>query len=814
MKVSLSWLREYVNVDAPIADIVKTFVETGTEVDRVHRGPEGVVVARITALKAVPKSTRGVRFADLDCGEEKPVRVLTGAPNVKVGDLVPWAKPGAVLPGWDKPLGIKTVLGHKSPGMLCSGVELGINDNADGIWILKEGIPGAPLHDVLEFDTVLTVEVTPNRPDSMCHLGLARELGAGFGEEVQPPRTAVPEALMSSMQAEARASVRVNTEGCRRFAVRILEGLAVSPSPDWLQRRLRVVGLRPINNIVDITNFVACEMGQPLHAFDLDKFIAAGGNDTASVVVRDARPGEGIELLDGTTRELSDGDLLVCSGDVPASLAGVMGGTATAVDAQTKRVLLESAAWDGVTVRATSRRLGLRSDASTLFEKGLSDAVVVSVLDRAAGLIAELGNGHVLQGVVDVWEHPLPILEPIDCEASALSSILGYEVDPGEASSVLAHLGFAAELRGQLIVATPPKFRRDVTNLADVAEEVGRVLGYDRVPSTLPGRRVQVKTLAAEPSIDELCRDLLLGAGFDEAITWSFVSPKSIQRLHGIGGDRKPIAVINPLNEEWSAMRTTLLPGLCETLTTNVNYGASNVALFEIGRVFWEGERKGLATGSTPDGHDAKLKPLPAEPLVVGLASHSDNAQASAGALLHAEATLKAVAEQIGGTTLTVEPAEVAGLHPGRTASLKLGDTVVGLLGELTAQTADGFGIRGRATVGEVRLDLIAPSIRSVRYRHPPRFPAVVQDLAVVVDETARAGGALAAISEAGGNVLENAALYDEFHNQRIGEGKKGWTFRLTFRAPDHTLTSEEAKVVQDAIAVALNVRCGATVRR
>jgi len=814
MKVSLNWLREYVSVDASIADIVKTFVETGTEVDRVHRGPEGVVVARIIALKAVPKSTRGVQFADLDRGEQEPVRVLTGAPNVKVGDLVPWAKPGAVLPGHDEPLRVETVLGHKSPGMLCSGAELGVNGDADGILILKEGVPGAPLHEVLDFDTVLTVEVTPNRPDSMCHLGLARELAAGLGEEVHPPRITVPEALMSSMQTESRVSVTINTEGCRRFAVRVIEGLVVSPSPRWLQNRLHAIGLRPINNIVDVTNYVTYEMGQPLHAFDLDKFIAAGDKETARVVVRDAKPGEKIDLLDDSTRELHKGDLLVCTGDVPASLAGVMGGMATAVDSQTKRVLLESAAWNGVAVRATSRRLGLRSDASTLFEKGLSDAVVASVLDRAAGLIAELANGHVLQGVVDAWDHPLPSLEPITCQMSALSAILGYDVDAGEATNVLARLGFATELSDDVVITTPPDFRRDVSNVADVAEEVGRILGYDRVPSTLPGRRVPVKTFAAEPSTEELSRDLLLGAGFDEAITWSFVSPKSIARLRGIGGEREPLAVINPLSEEWSAMRTSLLPGLCEILTTNINNGSSDIALFEIGRVFWDGERKGLAAGSTPDGFDAKLKPLPGEPLVLGMAMHSDDAEASAAALMHAEASLKAVAEQIGGNQLRVEPAEVPGLHPGRSATLKVGDTVVGLLGELTGKTADGFGIRARATVGEVRLDLIAPSVRIVRYRHPPRFPAVIQDLAVVVDESVRAGTALAAISEAGGNLLEKSELYDEFRDRRIGVDKKGWTFRLTFRAHDHTLTSEEAKVAQDAIAVALNVRCGANVRR
>jgi len=434
VKFSLRWLRDYATLDAPVATIVKALVDTGTEVGSVELGGEGLVVARITSVAPVPGSSH-LQFADLDLGREVPaslaaftvvpgtVRVLTGAPNVKAGDLVPYAPPGTRPPAMDERLGVKTIRGHKSPGMLCSAIELGVGEDADGILILDEGIPGQALAEVLTLDTVLDLDVTTNRPDCLCHVGIARELAAALGEALNEPPVTIPDELMSATSAELRAQVRIEDPGgCPRFAARVIEGVAVGPSPAWLRQRLRAVGLRPINNIVDVTNFVLHELGQPLHAFDLDRFVEAGGGKLADVVVRRAAPGTHLDDLLGTDRELTAEDLVVCSGETPASIAGVIGGGSTAVTDATRAVLLEAANWDGPTIRATSKRLGLRTDASTLFEKGLSDRLPPVALDRAAALIAELSGGHVLSGTIDEWPRPLPELGPIALSADNAAS--------------------------------------------------------------------------------------------------------------------------------------------------------------------------------------------------------------------------------------------------------------------------------------------------------------------------------------------------------------------------------------------------------
>ena len=597
MKISLEWLRQYADLDAPVASLGQALIDTGTEVDRVHQGPEGVVVARVLSLQPVPESTKGVQLAEIDAGRDTPVQLLTGAPNLAVGNLVPWAPPGTWLPGWPEPLGVRAMFGGKyhSPGMLCSASELGVGDDAEGILILDEGIAGQPLREALDLDTVFEVDITPNRPDTMCHLGLARELTAALGERLRTPDDGIPDVVMSAVSSQGKVELDVRADGCARFTLRVIENVVVGPSPEWLQRRLRAIGLRPINNVVDITNYIAHEQGQPLHAFDLDRFVGSDGGAaidgavTAEVVVREARDGEKLLCLDGAERELGGGDLVVCSGDRPVSLAGIIGGAETAVDQSTRNILLESAAWDGVAIRATSRRLSLRTDASALFEKGLSDTIVLPALDRAAAMIADLGQGHVLRDVVDDWHAPRPAIAAIDVDIEHVTDLLGYAVDPSEAATVLAQLAFTVTQNGTRLEVTPPHFRRDVLIAEDVVEEVGRLLGYDRVPSTLPGRRAPIVSLAPDAPVEDRIRDILLGAGFDEAITWSFVAPDSIRAVHGLGGERVPIPLQNPLSEDWSVLRTSLLPGICGALATNINHGTDDVALFEMGRVFWEG---------------------------------------------------------------------------------------------------------------------------------------------------------------------------------------------------------------------------------
>jgi phenylalanyl-tRNA synthetase beta chain len=829
MKFSLRWLRDYATLDAPVATIVKALVDTGSEVGAVDVGGDGLVVARIVTVEPVPGSSH-LQFADLDLGGDVApalaafsvvpgtVRVLTGAPNVKAGQLVPYAPPGTRPPAVDERLGVKTIRGHKSPGMLCSAIELGVGEDADGILILDDGRPGQPIAEVLTLDTVLDLDITTNRPDCLCHVGIARELAAALGETLNEPPVGVPDEFLSATSAELRAHVRVeDPEGCPRFEARVIEGIVVGPSPGWLRQRLRAVGLRPINNVVDITNFVLHELGQPLHAFDFDRFVEAGGAKTADVVVRRARGGEHVVDLLGTERVLSAEDLVVCSGTVPASIAGIIGGSATAVTDATRTVLLEAATWDGPTIRATSKRLGLRTDASTLFEKGLSDRIPPIALDRAAALIAELSGGHVLGGVIDAWPRPLPQLGPIELTARFTGNLLGIPIDATEIATILAHLGFAVEQDGATLTVMPPSFRRDVSLPEDLVEEVGRMIGYARIPSTLPGRRVEVTTTAAPPPVEDSIRDVCAGAGFDEAITLAFVGPSDARILPGLGRDRAPIPLRNPLSEEWSVMRTSQLPRLCAALAANVNRGTADVMLFELGRVYWEGERVGLAAGSTPDDADLALVPLPLEPELLSLAVHvaSGSADDSAQAIRRVQAVFQRIAEDLDGAQLRANPSEESGLHPGRSASLSVGGDSVGILGELTFETTAAFEIRGRVAVGELRIDAIAPSPpRPQRYAQPPRFPSIVQDLAVTVPADRRAGDALDAIRDAHEPLLESAGLYDEYRGRGLPAGRKGWTFRLTFRAPDRTLTGEEAQRAQEAIATALAERCDAEIRR
>jgi phenylalanyl-tRNA synthetase beta chain len=822
VKVSLRWMRDYAVLDASLSTLVQTLVDTGTEVDDVRRDAEGAVVARVLELTPIPESTHGVRVADIDAGGPEPVRLVTGAPNVRPGDLVVWAPPGTRLPGWDQPLGTRVLFRrYESPGMLCSEVELGIGDDADGLLILDHGVPGQPAAEVLDLDAVLEVEVTPNRPDCLCHLGLARELTAALGESLDEPPTAVPAALASVSPVENRVSVRVeDPDGCPRFVVRVIEDVDVRPSPGWLQRRLRAAGLAPINNVVDVTNFVMLEWGQPLHAFDLDRFRRAmpGGGEAVRVVVRRAQPGERILDLGGREHALEPHDLVVCAGERPVSVAGVIGGEDTGVVAGTRTVLLEAATWDGPSIRATSRRLLAKpTDASMRFSRGLSDTLPALAIDRAAGLIAELAGGRVLRGAVDEHRRPLPPIPPIEVTEGSLERVLGCPVDASEAATALARLGFSVEQEGGTLRVTPPHFRRDVRIPVDVVEEVGRSLGYARVPGTLPGRRHPVTSLAPYPPVEDRVRDICVGAGIDEAITYAFTAPATAERLGGAGDGRRPIPLRNPLSEEWSVMRTSLLPGLCGALALNLNQGLADVALFEIGRAYWEGERTGPPAGSTPDGADAGLPPLPEEPLLLGMVSQSGDGRADSVAtcLRHLQSVLACAGHELAGVSMSVEPEQVRGLRSGRSGRVVAGGRAVGVIGELDGDVLAGFDLRGRVAAAELRLDRLVPETPPTpRFRQPPRHPAVIQDLSVTVPVDTPMGDALALAREAGGALLEDVVPLDEYRGQQVEGSRKSWTFRLTFRAPDRTLTGAEAQACFDAVVTLLEARLGAEVRR
>lgn len=822
MRISLRWLRDYAALDAPLATLVQALVDTGTEVDDVHRDAEKAMVARILSLHAVPESTRGVRRAVIDVGGEATVELMTGAPNARAGELVVWAPPGTRLPGWSQPVGKKVMFGLESPGFLCSAVELGLGDDADGLLLLERGRPGQPAIEVLDLDAVIEVEVTPNRPDCLCHVGLARELTAALAEALDDPPTGVPEALLSVSPVENRVSVKVeDPEGCPRFMARVIEDVAVAPSPGWMQRRLLAAGLTPINNVVDATNFVMLELGQPLHAFDLDRFVRAGvggGGTAAQVVVRRARPGERIVDLGGRDHPLVERDLVVCSGSRVVSVAGVIGGDDTGVIADTRTVLLEAASWHGPSIRATARRiLDKPTDASMRFSRGLSDTLPPLAIDRAAALIAELGAGRVLKGIVDEHRGALPPIGAIEVGEGYLEEVLGCAVDASEAATALARLGFSVEQDGGALTVTPPHFRRDVRIPVDVVEEVGRSLGYGRVPSTLPGRRRPVLELAPHPPVEDRVRDVLVGAGLDEAITYSFTAPLAAARIGGVGEGREPIPLRNPLSEEWSVMRTSLLPGLCGALERNLNKGGlSDVAIFEIGRAFWDGERTLPPPGSTADGADAALPPLPEEPLLLALVSQTGDGRADTVAtrLRQLQSVIAFAAHDLAGVSMTIEPEEIRGLRPGRSGRIVAGGRAVGVIGELDPDVVDGFELRGRVAAAEIRIDGLIPAVpRTPSFRQPPAYPPVILDLSVTVPAESRMGDALAIAGEAATDLLESVDVLDEYRGEATG-GRPSWTFRLTYRAADRTLTRGEAQARHDAVAAALVSRLGAEVRK
>jgi phenylalanyl-tRNA synthetase beta chain len=457
----------------------------------------------------------------------------------------------------------------------------------------------------------------------------------------------------------------------------------------------------------------------------------------------------------------------------------------------------------------------VRTDASALFEKGLSDTLPPLALHRAATLIAEHAHGHVLRGDIDAWPRPLPVPGRITLTARYIGDVLGMPVDATDSGTVLVRLGFAVEQEGASLTVVPPHFRRDVWTPVDVVEEVGRMLGYANVPSTLPGRRMEATGAAPPFPPDEHAREVCLGAGFDEAITFSFTPAALPALLPGIGAGRRPIPLRNPLTDEWSVLRTSQLPGLCSALATNVNRGIAAPALFEVGRVFWEGERKGPVLGSTPDGADRKLPPLPLEPLRLRAAAQSaDGGALCAGRLRHVQTVFDRVAVDLAGARLTARPAELAAMRGGRSAELLIDDRVVGIVGELRREVVTAFELRGHVVVGELRIDVVAPETpRALRFHTPPRFPAIAQDLAVTVPADRAAGDALAVVMAAGGALLESVELYDEYRGEHVAPDRKGWTFRLTFRAADRTLTTGEAQRLQEGILDALRRDCAAELR-
>jgi phenylalanyl-tRNA synthetase beta chain len=811
MRVPYSWLREHCDPGIGTAELGERLAMTGTEVERVGTvGPpsaEGYVVGRVESCEKHPDADR-LSVCAVDVGEGETRTIVCGAPNVAAGQTVPVALPGATMPGGAK-LGEAKLRGVKSSGMILSAAELEIAEDAAGIMVLADGAaPGTALSELLPLaEPVLELEVTPNRVDCLGIYGVAREVHAVTAAPLGPEPWAEDAPAKGEGRAEDYASVTVEVpQLCPRFTARVFTEVEVGPSPAWLQARLSAAGQRPINNVVDITNYAMLLTAQPLHAFDLDE--VPGG----AIEVRVAAAGEKMTTLDGVERTLDAETVLVCDRDGPSGIAGIMGGQVSEVSAETTRVLLEVANWNGTNILRTSRLLGLRSEASSRFEKQLHPALCERAQRIASRLLVELCGAKLVPGTIDVAAGE-PEAPRVRLRAGRVEKLLGMTIERGDQVAYLERLGFAVEADGEDVVAVvPPDRHYDVSREADLIEEIARVHGIDEhLPSTLPAGAGQAGGLTRAQRLRRRAEDALRDLGFDEIVGWSFTDPGESARLRIGGDDPRAAGVVlsNPLSEEQSAMRTTLLGSLLDAAQANLARDAERVALFESGRVYLRDGEAG--EGGSLAGDFAGERPAPfLEPhrlgcLVAGpLAPKSWRGGEQPADFFALKGVLEGVAARLG-IELAFEPATEPFLHPGRAAHLGAGGEGAGWLGEIHPLVCRQWDLE--AAVG-FELDL-APLLAAATageeaFADVTTFPAVRQDLAVVVPAEVAAAEVRTAILAGGGELLRAAEAFDLYEGEQVGEGYKSLALRLEFGAADRTLTDEEVAALRREIAAKL----------
>jgi phenylalanyl-tRNA synthetase beta chain len=759
----------------------------GVKVERLERAgvPDaaGFVVGRVLEVERHPGADR-LSVCRVDDGSGEPRTIVCGAPNVAAGQTVAVARPGARMPD-GATLGEAKLRGVRSSGMILAEDELGIGTDHDGILVLPDGAaPGEPLAERLPIaDEALELEVTPNRPDVMGVYGVAREVHAVTRAPLAEDPAARDAEPAGSDRAEDHATLEVDPEVCLRFTARVFEDVRIGPSPVWLKQRLMAAGQRPISNVVDITNYVMLATGQPLHAFDLDR--VRGGR----IVVRRAHRGERMTTLDDVERGLEPDMALVCDAEGPSGIAGVMGGRISEVSGSTTRVLMEAATWVGPNIMRTSRALGLRTEASARFEKQLHPEGAIAAQRLAARLMVELTGARLVPGTLDAHPDPrAPHAVPLRRER--MERLLGERIEPGAVEGILGRLGFEAQPDGAWRV--PPWRDGDVRREADLIEEVARIHGLDRLPATLPARRAAVGRLTRGQRLRRRLEDALRDRGLHEAVSYSFTSPQAVERLRL--SDRPLLRLRNPLSEEGSVMRPLLLPGLLDAARHNAAHGRPELALFESARTFepagsLDEAPEGSPRSRTPAAESHRLAVLSTVARPAGWRSSERPADFhSARALVEA---LMATA----GVGWQAEPAELPFLHPGRTAAVLAGDEgrELGYLGELHPLVARDWELDRPAAALELDLDALAElaPAREV-YRDVTSFPAVRQDLAVVVPEEVPAAAVEAAVRAGGGELLAGLRVFDLYHGEQLGAGRKSLALRLEFRAPDRTLTDDE----------------------
>lgn len=812
MNVSYKWLSQYVDVTGVDAEqLAEMITRAGIEIDVVenrNQGLDNIVVGYVVERIQHPDADK-LSVCKVDVGQAELLQIVCGAKNVDAGQKVPVATIGAVMPGGMKIKRAK-LRGVESQGMICSAKELGINDKLlpkemqEGILVLPSDVEiSTPIADVLELnDHVMEFDLTPNRSDCLSMLGAAYEVGAILGRKVELPSTVVVE-----HGAPASDSISVNIsapEGCTHYAARYITGVKLGASPLWLQNRLLAAGIRPISNIVDITNFVMLEYGQPLHAFDADK-LANGHID-----VRMAHKGETLVTLDDQERKLESHMLLITDGQKPVALAGVMGGLNSEVTGDTVNILLESAHFNGGIVRKTSRQLGLRSEASLRFEKVANTEAVIPALNRAAQLIHELAGGTIASGIV---EHKVSSYEPtvIRLSVEKTNRILGTALTAADVQGIMDRLNIeASEVGADVFEVHVPARRGDITIDVDLIEEVARMYGYDNIPTTAIEGATTPGSLTKSQRIRREIRKLLAEGGLNETITYSFTHPNQTELFTALSNGAKPVALSMPMSEDRSVLRTSFLPNLLDVATYNRNRKTEDVSLFEIGSVYVTEEEA--------------LSALPEEKAVLALLMTGNrmstqwNVKAAPVDFYDIKGAIDSVFKHLGLEEMVrYEANRPVGYHPGRSASIYLntgdGDLLLGTVGQIHPELQRSKDL-DETYVAELLLQPIIDAVSfQIAYRTLPRFPAVERDVALVMERSAEIGNVLSSVKATAGSMLETITVFDVYTGDRIAADKKSVAINLVYRHPERTFTDEEITELHSSVVAAMEAE-GAELRK
>ena len=797
MNVTLNWLKTYIDFNFSPSELAERLTMLGIEVESVKQlgaALEGVVVGKVDSIRPHPNADKLV-LCQVDIGKMDALQIVCGAPNVYEGMFAPVATIGTELPTG---IVIKRakLRGEESHGMLCSERELDISDEAAGLMELSSDISiGTPLTEALGLDDVVfELEITPNRPDCLSMIGVAREIRAETGNNLKLPQVDLQE---DEVDIQERTSVKIDAPDlCPRYAARVIRGVKIGESPAWLKQRLESIGVGVINNIVDITNFVLMEYGQPLHAFDYHKLAEN------RIVVRRAATGEQITTLDEEEHDLTPDMLVIADAEKPVALAGIMGGYDSEITETTCDVLLESANFQPSSVRATAKKLGMHTEASYRFERGADPEAVIPALDRASQLIAELAGGTICEGIIDVYPGKK---EPshIQLRAERVNFILGTELEATEMEQILSRLGFDVEAllpEKNIYQITVPSFRADITREIDLIEEIARVHGYDNIPTTLPKGDIPIPVPNISVEVQKRTKHFLLGSGMMEAVNYSFNHPNCFDKIRLAADNplRDALKLRNPLSPEMSVLRTTLLPSLLDNAQHNHNHQINNIALFELSTVFIQGEEPARVAGILAGEIGGGVYKNPYR----------------SPDFFDIKGTVEGILEVCGTTDYSFKKTEELTFHPGLNAEVLLEGRRIGILGEAHPEVLENYELPYKAYLFELDLEALADAADfSKRFEPIPIYPSVLRDLAIVVDQEMQSDMPIEIIYTTGGELVESVRLFDVYVGDQVPEDKKSLAYTITYHSATETLTDKAVNDLHDKVVQRLNQELGAELR-